>query len=342
MRLGSPSMALAGSAFGAVGNADRHRQAAPRCRATGGARVVDVVSGVLRRGDGRVLLSRRPQDKLSPGHWDLPGGKIEAGERAEQALARELREEVGIEVVGALPWMTREHSYPDKVVRSQFFRVTAWRGSPHGRESQRVSWEQPQDTAVAPLLPAHATAIAALGLPAMCAFSDAGRAGVSAFLQHLESGLRSGLRLVVVREPWMAPGQLAQFARRVMSAARAHGARVLVDADESLVRKIDCDGMHSGSHLLRRISHRPPLPLWAASCGSRADLLRAAGLGADFVVLRAPASDYSESPSDWKTPGDWVRNCTAAVFVLADLGAPSAAATGLGGYGIGASAVAWR
>lgn len=291
--------------------------------------VVDVVSGVLRRADGKVLLSQRPQGKLSAGLWEIPGGKVEAGERAEVALARELREELGIEIESAQRWTTYEHAYPDKVIRVQVFRVTAWRGSLHGREGQTVAWEGLQ-ASTKPFLPAQAKILSALQLPTLCAFSDAGRLGVTEFLQRLENGLRTGVRIILVSEPWMARGQLAQFSRRVMAAAYPYGAEVLVDADESVVRLIGCDGMLSGVDRLARMSRRPALRMWGAACANRTELLRAAALGVDFVVLRGPAGSGF----------DWAKECSAAVFAPADSSLPAAAA-GSAFHGIDATALVW-
>ena len=63
---------------------------------------------MIQRADGAFLLARRPAGKVYAGYWEFPGGKIEPGEPAERALARELREELGIEPESAYPWLTRE------------------------------------------------------------------------------------------------------------------------------------------------------------------------------------------------------------------------------------------
>ncbi|MBZ0091824.1 MAG: NUDIX domain-containing protein, partial [Sulfuricellaceae bacterium] len=93
---------------------------------------IDVVAAVLQRPDGSFLLAQRPADKVYAGYWEFPGGKIEAGESAPAALARELHEELGIEVKRAYPWLTRRYTYPHATVKLNFFRVTRWDGEPHG------------------------------------------------------------------------------------------------------------------------------------------------------------------------------------------------------------------
>lgn len=84
------------------------------------AEIVEVAVGVLIREDGRVLLSSRPQGKPYAGYWEFPGGKIEAGETAEEALKRELKEELGITMNSSHPWFVKEHTYEHARVRLHF------------------------------------------------------------------------------------------------------------------------------------------------------------------------------------------------------------------------------
>jgi 8-oxo-dGTP diphosphatase len=281
--------------------------------------LVNVAVAVVQRADGRVLLAERPRGKVSGGYWELPGGKFNAGEKPEQALARELHEEIGIELDRAHPWITYEHEYPDKRVRLHFFRVTAWHGAPHGREGQRVSWEDPETVTVAPLLPANALVLEALRLPALYAITNAAKYGVAEFLDRLERALEGGVRLIQVRERELAPGQLAQFARRVLERARRHGARVLVNGEETLARRVGADGVHSTSEQLRRLSVRPAVGLWAVSCHNAGELARASALGADLAVLSPvlpTASHPGEPGMGWEKFAELVRGYPLPVYAL--------------------------
>ena len=97
---------------------------------TGAARrPIDVAVGVLIDGDGRFLLTSRPAGKVYAGHWEFPGGKVEAGESVEQALRRELHEELGITIAAARPWQVTLHDYPHALVRLHFCKVFAWDGA---------------------------------------------------------------------------------------------------------------------------------------------------------------------------------------------------------------------
>ena len=112
----------------------------------------EVAVGILIRGDGALLLSTRPEGKPYAGYWEFPGGKIEAGETVEEALRRELHEELGITIAGAQVWKTTEHDYPHALVRLHWCKVHEWTGEFEMREGQAMRWQQlPLD--VSPVLP---------------------------------------------------------------------------------------------------------------------------------------------------------------------------------------------
>ncbi|MBH1987656.1 MAG: NUDIX domain-containing protein [Burkholderiales bacterium] len=118
---------------------------------------VDVAVGVLIERDGsgregRFLLTSRPEGKVYAGHWEFPGGKLEAGETVEQALRRELTEELGITIESAQPWKVELMDYPHARVRLHFCKVFAWAGEFEMREGQQMAW-QGLPVEVVPVLP---------------------------------------------------------------------------------------------------------------------------------------------------------------------------------------------
>lgn len=113
---------------------------------------VDVAVGVLIDPDGRFLLTSRPQGKVYAGYWEFPGGKLEAGETVEQALRRELIEELGITIGPVQPWRVEIVDYEHARVRLHFCKVFEWRGSFEMREAQQMAWNQ-LPVQVHPVLP---------------------------------------------------------------------------------------------------------------------------------------------------------------------------------------------
>ena len=102
---------------------------------------VEVAVGVLIRPDGRFLLTSRPPGKVYAGYWEFPGGKLEAGETVEQALRRELVEEIGVTIGPAHPWKVEVVDYPHALVRLHFCKVHDWDGELHMHEGQSFAWE---------------------------------------------------------------------------------------------------------------------------------------------------------------------------------------------------------
>ena len=118
----------------------------------GGDDIVDVAVGVLIDERGRFLLTSRPAGKVYAGWWEFPGGKLEGGESVVTALARELHEELGVDVVDARPWRVTRMDYAHARVRLHFCKVLAWRGELQMREGQAMAW-QTLPVTVAPVLP---------------------------------------------------------------------------------------------------------------------------------------------------------------------------------------------
>ena len=116
------------------------------------AGIVDVAVGVLIDAAGRFLLTSRPPGKVYAGWWEFPGGKLERGESVVAALARELHEELGIDVVDARPWQVTRMDYAHARVRLHFCKVLAWRGELQMCEGQAMAW-QTLPVTVAPVLP---------------------------------------------------------------------------------------------------------------------------------------------------------------------------------------------
>jgi 8-oxo-dGTP diphosphatase len=308
--------------------------------------LVDVAAAVLVASDGRVLLAQRPEGKVYAGYWEFPGGKVERGETPRHALARELEEELGVHPERVYSWLTQSFVYPHAHVRLHFFRVLAWRGAPHGREGQALAWCDPQRMDVAPMLPANTPIMAALRLPHEYAISNAEDVGVAAFLAALERRLEDGLRQVQLRDKGLPAPARDRLAREALALTRAHGARLLVNGDAGLARRVGADGLHCPATQLALLDARPPFRLCGASCHDAAELARAQSLGLDFAVL-GPVQPTASHPN--AVPLGWDRFRTIAagsalpVYALGGLGRDDLeTAWAHGAHGIAMIRGAWQ
>lgn len=121
-----------------------------------GKKLVLVVAAALVAGDGRVLLAQRPPGKAMPGLWEFPGGKVNPGEMPEQALCRELAEELAITVTpqSLAPLSFASHAYADFHLLMPLFLCQHWQGVAVGREGQQLAWVLPGKLADYPMPPA--------------------------------------------------------------------------------------------------------------------------------------------------------------------------------------------
>lgn len=129
--------------------------------------VVQVVAAVLRDATGRILIAQRPAGKHMAGYWEFPGGKIAAGESGEQALARELEEELGIRMRRCHPLLQLRHDYPDRTVQLDVFVVDDYGGEPRGLEAQALRWVPAAQLGQQALLPADQPIVEALNAAAL-------------------------------------------------------------------------------------------------------------------------------------------------------------------------------
>jgi len=101
--------------------------------------VIQVAAAIIIKND-KVLIAKRPEGKHKAGYWEFPGGKIEDNETAEQALVREIKEELNIEISNCEFFTSIEFEYPEKKVQLEFFKVSGFTGEPRGMEGQLIQW----------------------------------------------------------------------------------------------------------------------------------------------------------------------------------------------------------
>jgi len=308
--------------------------------------IVDVAVGVLIRRDGAVLFGQRPAGKPYAGWWEFPGGKLESGEGVEQALARELHEELGIDVRGSNPWVVREYVYPHAHVRLFFHRIVSWSGEPRAREGQALAWRHPAAIDLAPLLPAAIPVIAWLRLPDRLGISCADELGDERFLERLDARLGAGLRLLQLREPAMAAERFDALFRRARALCVRHGARMVVNSVHPPSYWKACDGVHLRAAESRSIVSRPRLPIVGASCHDAVELARAADFGADYAVL-GPVRETLSHPGapalGWAGFERLARATRVPVFALGGLDERDAEhALRAGAHGLAMMRAIWR
>lgn len=285
-----------------------------------------VSAAVILRDEGaRYLLAQRPPGKAYAGYWEFPGGKVEAGESFDQALVRELQEELGITVTAMTPWITRHFIYPHACVEIRFFRVTAWTGDLHPHEHTDTAWLETRWMAggkdlermpVSPVLPANTPILRALALPPVYAVTNAEAAGVESELARLD---RVRPRLVQIREKTFPENTRLAFASQVVHLVHGYGGHVLLNGTVEEAKTVGADGVHLTAEALNACEQRPDLPLVFASCHNPGELLKATSLGLDAIVagsVKETRSHPGQSPLGWATLADWLTGYSIPVYAI--------------------------
>ena len=262
-------------------------------------RSIHVVAGVIRDVRGRVLLARRTEGRDLAGLWEFPGGKCEPGETPEQALARELHEELGIESRIGAPLIRVPQQYPDKTLVLDVREVEAWHGPARGREGQALAWVPVEKLALYDMPPADRPVVAALLDPPFYAVTPPLQ-DEAAGLAALDAALAAGLRRVQLRAPGADAATWRHVAAQAVARCRAADAQVLVNGDVDLARELGA-GVHLRAAQLAALNERPE-GIVAASCHTADDLRHAERLGCDFAVL-GHVADTPSHPD--RTPLGW-------------------------------------
>jgi 8-oxo-dGTP diphosphatase len=261
------------------------------------ARVVHVAVAVIRDEAGRVLVAQRQAHQHLAGLWEFPGGKLEPGESLQDGMQREIREELGIAVDALAPLLRIEHSYPEKTVLLDVWRVLRWHGSApvaQGAEGQRLRWLHPQEMNAGEFPPADVPIIRALNLPPHYAITP-DLQDAEALRQYVDTlqSKHQHVRLLQVRlkhSPSLAPLLLAHLRAAFPAATLLLNSETcaLLDGSDDFLAGFraltQADGVHlTARHLLR--CGAKPVDVCAASCHDAAELAQAFRLGLDFATL---------------------------------------------------------
>lgn len=289
---------------------------------TSPSRSIHVVAAVITDARGRILLNRRTGDSDMAGLWEFPGGKREPGETSEQALVRELREELGIEAEVGEWVMDVPQIYPDKRLRLEVRRVHQWKGTARGREGQAITWVTPDKLSRYSMPPADLPVVAALRQPSHYLVTPEPSDGEAAWLASIEAAIAGGIRRIQLRTPLSA--QREALARTVVERFGKQ-VQVLINRDIALAKALGV-GVHLGSEQILQLQARP-LPassLVAASCHDLNQLQAAQQLGCDFVVLgpvQATATHPGAAGLGWNAFVDLRERVSLPIYAIGGMAA---------------------
>lgn len=298
---------------------------------------LQVAVGVVKNPAGKILISLRHADLHQGGLWEFPGGKIEEFETAEQALARELKEEINIALTAATPLITVKHQYPDRLVQLNVFLVEQFSGEAKSLEGQPFKWVTPAELEHYAFPAANRPIIAAARLPHHYAILD--DADEALLLTNLQKLLNRGVKLIQARLKNLPPAAAAKFIEQAYPLCQQQQAVLLMNS--AVECSAEVDGIHLTSNHLMALTTRPENSKWlAASCHNLEQLQHAQKIGVDFVVL-APVLATQTHPGvaslGWEQFAELVAQVNLPVYALGGMTESSLSkAQQIGGQGIAA------
>jgi 8-oxo-dGTP diphosphatase len=283
-------------------------------------KVLQVAVGVIQNEAGQILIALRDESLHQGGLWEFPGGKIETDETPEQALSRELKEELDIEPLAAAPLITIHHCYPDRSVTLRVFRVDRFSGTAKGCLGQPIQWVEQNALAQFTFPAANRPILTAALLPPYYAILDD---QVSTnLMEDLHRLLAKGIRLIQARLKTSSYDRIAKFLSVAYPLCSENAAALLINSAADF-RQAKAHGLHLTSRDLLSLSERPPGWRWVgASCHNLPELEHAQKIGVDFAVL-APVSSTQTHPETaalgWDKFAAFVEPINIPVYALGGL-----------------------
>ncbi len=262
---------------------------------------ISIVIGIVKNEAGQIFITRREEAAHQGGCWEFPGGKVEYGETLHAALARELKEEIGIEMHHALPLIAFRHAYSDRVVHLHVFCVTAFTGDVASTTQLESAWVNLSLLPSYTFPAANKVILKALQLPPYYAILDDQDGNIEEKFTHL---LAQNITLMQARLKTSTAQQALDFLTTAYPRCQRAGVTLLVNSCVENAFSLPCDGVHLTSRDLLECYVRPDNVKWlSASCHNALELEHAQKIGVDFAVL-SPVWETSSHPQ--ATPLTWV------------------------------------
>lgn len=287
---------------------------------------IHVAVGAILNDAGEVLITQRAEHSHQGGLWEFPGGKLEQGESVQAALARELEEELGIQVQQSEPLIRIQHDYADKCVLLDVWLITRFQGTASGREGQPLRWLDPGKLDGRVFPQANLPIIKALQLPHEYLITGS-FVDMDDFSRRLQAALDAGIRLLQFRPRiTLTEAEYAELVEQAIKLSRPYGAKLLLNTSIDEFARHDADGLHMNSDVLMACDERPISEdkYLCASVHDEIELAQANKIGVDFIML-SPVLPTQSHPGaatlGWDRFYELTEKSSSPVFALGGMDA---------------------
>ncbi|MDP6974779.1 MAG: Nudix family hydrolase [Gammaproteobacteria bacterium] len=275
-----------------------------------------VVAILYAKNNTQILITKRRKNQFMPNYWELPGGKIETGEDEEDALARELQEELGIKTLRISLKHVMTHHYKDKTVNLSIYNVESYKGNVTGTEGQDVRWCNLQNLSNYKLLPTMRIIINRIRLPEYYWITPDER-DPELLLQKCQNHLITGAKIIQLRSKDLIEHS---YIGKIHSICQSYEARLILNVPNKTFKE-PCDGWHLTSEELLKYSKRPCAnnKLLGASAHNMKEAKYAEIISVDYISL-APIEETTSHPNatplGWEVANDIVSKSNLPVYLL--------------------------
>ena len=296
-----------------------------------------VAVGVIKNTQGEVLIALRPKTVHQGGLWEFSGGKVEQGETVQQALVRELQEELNITVQASQPLIKIQHHYDDFKVLLDVWTVTQFTGQAQGLEGQPIKWVKCHELIQYPFPEANKAIVTAAQLPSDYAILNGDDTAI--LLVDLVMILNKGITLIQARVKGLSEQDAIEFFALAIPLCQQYNAILLINSAVKNYQQFMIDGLHLTAFDLLTLTEKPQGYHWvSASCHNAEELQQAEKLNLDFVVI-APVlktvTHPEKSPLGWQAFEALTARVNLPVYALGGLSqAEKQAAQACGAIGI--------
>ena len=288
--------------------------------------LVHVAVAVIQKGN-EILIAHRPEHVHLGGLWEFPGGKVESGETVQQALKRELCEELGIDIDlqnGTQPLLRIRHNYSDRAVLLDVWRVTKFNGEPKGLEGQPVKWVSKNSLTDYDFPEGNKPIISAVNLPQKYLITGDFESSEDCLARLNAAITEYGVEIVQFRNHDLRLKDSSAYidlANSLVKLCRQHNVLILLNSEPSLLSHVDADGVHLTftEALLHQSRPIPPHKILGISCHNEDELIWAKGLNPDYVILspvKETLTHVDAPPLGWSTFQELADIAPFPVFAL--------------------------
>ncbi len=281
-------------------------------------KTIKAVVGVLRNNTQQILIAKRQDHQFMGGFWELPGGKIDPGESNEEAVIRELKEELGIGVVELSLHQTMVYDYPEHRVELSIYNIIQYQQTPKGIEGQEITWSDIDDLSNFNLLPTMKAFINSITLPNKYWITPSSNHEGDEWMTKFNEKISQGISLIQLRSKAKLE---VEFIKELHNKCQQHNVKLLLNTVDKTFDETYCDGWHLTTSEMLNLESRPCADdkLLGVSTHNLDEALSAQKLGADFVVIspvQATQTHPDTVPIGWEAAQEVVNKLNIPVYFL--------------------------